>query len=385
MKKFLKILVGLAITLTFYSFYLTKPYLLRYLGAKMSPLYKKETLFETGNLGLNSPQIETIFVEIAEKVNPAVVNVKGEHIQEKGLENYFPDWREFFPNWFNLEKKDWPEKKNRSLPKSQGSGFIINRKGYIITNYHVIEDADRIVITLFNRKKLTANLIGTDPDTDLALLKVDTLEELPVLFLGDSKTLKVGEWVVAFGNPFGLSHTVTVGVISGIGRSMGITTYEDFIQTDAPINYGNSGGPLLNIKGEVIGLNTAIIPDGEGIGFAIPANIIRKVIDDLVQRGWVIRGWLGVEIQPLTPELARTLEISVGEGVLINQVYRGSPAYESGLQKGDIVLEYDHRKISSPRELKSLVANTQAGHVVEVVVKRDKHLQTIKVEVGQRL
>jgi len=384
MRTFLKGFIGVSILLSFYFVYLAKPYLVKYVEAKLSRPYEIETLFETGDLHLDTTQLETIFVEIAEKVNPGVVNVKGERSQRKSLEDYFPDWGKSLMDWLDLK---WlkPDKRNSFLPKSQGSGFIINRKGYIVTNYHVIEGTDRIVVTLFNDKKLTARLVGADPDTDLALLKVNASEELPVLFLGDSRALKVGEWVMAIGNPFGLSHSVTVGIVSGTGRSMGLATYEDFIQTDASINYGNSGGPLLNVKGEVVGVNTAIIPDGEGIGFAIPTDIIRKVVEDLARKGEVIRGWLGVEIQPLTPELAQAFEIPSGEGVLINQVYRGSPAEESGLQRGDILIEYDHRKISSPRELKNLVANTQVGHVVELIVKRDKSLQVIKVAVGQRL
>jgi Do/DeqQ family serine protease len=381
MANVVKVVAGLALILSLYSVYenLVKPYWLRSVSG-----LDKGSIFETGNLNLHTAQLETIFIEMAEKASPAVVNIRGEHLQEKSFVDYLPDWGKFFMNWLDSKSSDLDRKK-WVLPRSQGSGFIINRKGYIITNYHVIEDADRIVITLFNNKKLAAHLIGTDSDTDLALLKVDTLEELPVLFLGDSKSVRVGEWVVAIGNPFGLSHSLTVGVVSGTGRSMGITTYEDFIQTDAPINYGNSGGPLLNIKGEAIGMNTAIIPDGEGIGFAIPANVIRKVIDDIAQKGQVIRGWLGIEIQSLTPELAEAFEVPDEEGVLVNQVYRGSPAYEGGLQRGDIIVEYDHRKISSPRELKSLVANTPIGEVVELVVKRDKNLRVIKVAIGQRL
>ncbi|HWP46287.1 MAG TPA: trypsin-like peptidase domain-containing protein [Candidatus Limnocylindrales bacterium] len=376
-----KVVVSLALIFSLYSIYnnLIKPSWLRNVSGS-----DKGSIFETGNLNLHTAQLETIFIEMAEKASPAVVNVRGERLQGKSLVDYLPDWGKFFMNWLDSKPSNW-DKKKWILPRSQGSGFIINRKGYIVTNYHVIEDADRIVITLFDNKKLTATLIGADSETDLALLKVNALEELPVLFLGNSKSVRVGEWVVAIGNPFGLSHSLTVGVISGTGRSMGITTYEDFIQTDASINYGNSGGPLLNIKGEAIGMNTAIIPDSEGIGFAIPANIIRKVIDDIAQKGQVIRGWLGIEIQSLTPELAEAFEVPAEDGVLINQVYRGSPAYEGGLQRGDIIVEYDHRKVSSPRELKSLVANTPIGEVVELVVKRDKNLQVVKVVVGQRL
>jgi S1-C subfamily serine protease len=235
-----------------------------------------------------------------------------------------------------------------------------------------------------NNKEAKGKVVGTDPKTDLAVIRVATTEDLPVVSLGDSDKLHVGEWAIAIGNPFGLDHTLTVGVISATGRSeVGIAAYENFIQTDASINPGNSGGPLLNIRGEVIGINTAIVASGQGIGFAIPVNMARKVMEDLVRRGKVTRGWLGVGIQPLTPELAKSFGISIDEGVLVNQVMPKSPAETAGLKTGDLILSIDGKPVKEPRELQRIIAEAEVGKSMELTFLREKTKHSVKVQVGE--
>ena len=227
-------------------------------------------------------------------------------------------------------------------------------------------------------------MVGSDPKTDLAVIRVSTKEDLPVATLGNSDALHVGEWAIAIGNPFGLDHTLTVGVISATGRSeVGVAAYENFIQTDASINPGNSGGPLLNIRGEVIGINTAIVASGQGIGFAIPANMARKVMDDLVKKGKVTRGWLGVGIQPLTPELAKGFGVSADEGILVNQVMPKSPAEAAGLKTGDLILMVDGKPVKDPRTLQRIIAETDIGKSLEFTILREKTKHTVKVQIGE--
>jgi len=235
-----------------------------------------------------------------------------------------------------------------------------------------------------NKQEATGKIVGTDPRTDLAVIRVSTKEDLPVVALGNSDTLHVGQWAVAIGNPFGLDHTLTVGVISATGRSeVGIAAYENFIQTDASINPGNSGGPLLNVRGEVIGINTAIVASGQGIGFAIPVNMARKVMEDLVKRGKVTRGWLGVGIQPLTPELAKSFALTADEGILVNQVMPKSPAEAAGLKTGDLILGVDGKPLKDPRELQRIIAETEIGKSLEFSILRGKTKRTVKVQVGE--
>ncbi len=327
---------------------------------------------------------ENPFVRVAELVTPAVVNIStvstgrgrspSELFRPFGNEPFF---RDFFDRFF----EGMPRQRRQS---SLGSGVIIDKGGLILTNNHVIKDADEITVKFANKQEAKGRIVGTDPKTDLAVIRVSARDDLPVVTLGDSDALHVGEWAIAIGNPFGLDHTLTVGVISATGRSeVGIAAYENFIQTDASINPGNSGGPLLNIRGEVIGINTAIVASGQGIGFAIPVNMARRVMADLVKKGKVTRGWLGVGIQPLTPELAKSFGLSAEEGILVNQVMPKSPAEAAGLKTGDLILSVDGKPLKDPRELQRIIAETEVGKRIELTILRDKARRTVKVQVGE--
>jgi len=327
---------------------------------------------------------ENPFVRVAEMVTPAVVNIstvttgKGRNPTEQfrpfGNDPFF---RDFFDRFF----EGMPRQRRQT---SLGSGVIIDKSGLILTNNHVIKDADEITVKFANKQEAKGKIVGTDPKTDLAVIRVSTKEDLPVVALGNSDALHVGEWAIAIGNPFGLDHTLTVGVISATGRSeVGIAAYENFIQTDASINPGNSGGPLLNIRGEVIGINTAIVASGQGIGFAIPVNMARKVMEDLVKKGKVTRGWLGVGIQSLTPELAKSFGVGVDGGILVNQVMPKSPAEAAGLKTGDLILIVDGKPVKDPRELQRIIGDTEIGKSIELTILRDKARQTVKVQVGE--
>jgi len=326
---------------------------------------------------------ENPFVQVAEHVTPSVVNIStvttGKRRPESELFRPFgndPYFRDFFDQFF----EGMPRRQQQT---SLGSGVVIDKSGLILTNNHVIKDADEITVRFSNKREAKGKVVGTDGKTDLAVIRVAAKEELPVARLGDSDALRVGEWAIAIGNPFALGHTLTVGVVSATGRSeVGIAAYENFIQTDASINPGNSGGPLLNVRGEVIGINTAIVASGQGIGFAIPINMARKVMDDLVKKGKVTRGWLGVGIQPLSPELAKSFGVS-GEGVLINQVMPKSPAEAAGLRVGDLILSIDGKRIKDPRELQRIIADADIGKTMEVQILREKEKRTLKAQVGE--
>jgi len=317
------------------------------------------------------PLASNIFVEIAKKQNPAVVNVSNKSKAKALPRQNFPvprpgpgqrrspdPFRDFYDRFFR-------ERPNQQPKKGMGSGFVIDKEGHILTNYHVIEGADEIVVTLEDKgkeKEYTATLIGSDSKTDIALVKIKREPgdntEFPFLRLGSSENLEVGEWVVAIGNPFGLSHTVTVGVVSALGRSIGAGPYDEFIQTDASINPGNSGGPLINIEGEVIGINTAIISGSTGgnvgIGFAIPINIAKGILKDLKETGSVTRGWLGVMIQKITPELKKSFGLSQSEGALVGDVIPNGPADKGGVKRGDVITRFNNQVV---REMGDLPKN----------------------------
>ena len=267
-----------------------------------------------------------------------------------------------------------------------GTGFIFHEDGYVATNHHVVADADEVTVTLHDGREFDAEVVGTDPDTDLAVLKISASEPLPYVEFADSDQVRVGDPIVAIGNPFGLGGTVTAGIVSAGGRMIGAGRYDDFLQIDAPINRGNSGGPTFDLEGKVIGINTAIqSPTGGnvGIGFAIPSNQAERIIEDLRDDGKVDRGWLGVHIQSLDEDLARTLGLDDAKGALVAQVTPDSPAASAGFEQGDVILTYDGRQIEDLRDLTSAVADTGAGTEVEVVVWRDGTEQTIEVEIGQ--
>jgi Do/DeqQ family serine protease len=324
------------------------------------------------------------FVRVAERVTPSVVNIStvttGKGRASAELFHPFgndPFFRDFFDRFF----EGMPHRRQQA---SLGSGLIIDKSGLILTNNHVVKDADEITVKFADKHEVKGKVVGTDPKTDLAVIRVSSKEDLPVAVLGDSDVLHVGEWAIAIGNPFGLDHTLTVGVVSATGRSeVGIATYENFIQTDASINPGNSGGPLLNIKGEVIGINTAIVASGQGIGFAIPVNMARKVMGDLVKKGKVTRGWLGVGIQRLTPELAKSFGVNPDDGILVSQVMPKGPAEAAGLKTGDLILSVDGKPLKDPRQLQTMIAETDIGNSMTLSILREKEKHTIKVKVGE--
>jgi serine protease Do len=271
------------------------------------------------------------------------------------------------------------EQKRRSL----GSGFLVSADGYILTNNHVVEKADEVTVTLLDKEEFKAKVVGTDPKTDIALIKIETSKKLPFVTLGDSDKLEIGEWVVAIGNPFGLGHTVTAGIVSAKGRIIGSGPYDDFIQTDASINPGNSGGPLFNLKGEVVGINTAIIQGGQGIGFATPVQLARSVLDQLKDKGKVTRGWLGVYIQRLTPDVAEKLGVPGKQGALVSDVTKEGPAEKAGVKSGDVIVAFNGKEIKDEHELPAVVASTKPGKKVDVKVVRDGKEVVIPVTVAE--
>jgi Do/DeqQ family serine protease len=304
------------------------------------------------------------FITLSQKVTPSVVNIST--VSKKKLVKPFFQFSPFFDDFFGEQQPRF--RRDTSL----GSGFIINRQGYILTNDHVVRDAETIKVKLSNETVYNGKIVGGDPKTDIAVIKIDSKEDLPVAVLGDSDKLKVGQWAIAIGNPFGLDRTLTVGVISATGRSnMGIETYEDFIQTDASINPGNSGGPLLNINGEVIGINTAIVAAGQGIGFAIPINMAKHVTEQLIKKGSVSRGWLGVSIQPVTDEIAASFGMKKAAGALVNEVMKESPAAKAGIRQGDIIVGLDGKEIKDVRQLQRVTADTPMGKRVEAKIYRE--------------
>jgi serine protease Do len=271
---------------------------------------------------------------------------------------------------------------NRQI-QGTGSGFIISADGYILTNNHVVEAAKEVAVTIGDTQEYQAQVVGRDPKTDLAVLKITPREPLPVPSLGDSDQLRVGDWVLAIGNPFGLSHTVTSGIVSAKGRVIGAGPYDNFIQTDASINPGNSGGPLYNMKGEVVGINTAIVPNGQGIGFAIPINTAKPLIPQLMSKGEVTRGYLGVTIQTLTPELAKALNLKDHKGVLVGDVVPEGPANKAGIQRGDVIVSFDKKGVEEARDLSTLVAETPVGKDAPVTVLRNGVEHQISVKIGK--
>ena len=247
----------------------------------------------------------------------------------------------------------------------------------------MVEDADQIKVKFANGKEYEAKVVGRDPKTDLAVVKIGGATDLQPLTLGNSDDLKVGSWVVAVGSPFGLEQTVTAGIVSAKGRMIGSGPYDNFIQTDASINPGNSGGPLINMKGEVVGINTAIIADGQGIGFAIPINMAKEIVPQLEEKGHVTRGWLGVSIQEMTPELAKSLGLKEKEGALVAQVVSGSPAEKAGIEQGDVIVEFDGKEITDSKDLPRIVASTPVGESVMVKVSRDGKVMDRQVKLGE--
>jgi Do/DeqQ family serine protease len=325
--------------------------------------------------------LEDAFTSVADRVTPAVVNVSTVASKASAPGEDPEKFREFFGEEF-YEK--YFRRRPREDARASGSGVIVDPKGYILTNNHVVENAREITVRLSDSRKFTATLVGRDPKTDLAVLKIDSPTPLPVAEMGDSDRLKVGQWAIAIGNPFGLDRTVTVGIISATARTrVGVTTYENFIQTDASINPGNSGGPLLNLDGRVIGVNTAIVAAGQGIGFSIPINEARLVMNQLIKSGRVVRGWLGVAIQDVTDELSRSFGVREREGVLVADVIKGGPAEKAGVRAGDVVVEFNGVKIREVPDLQRRVAGVAPGEKVKLTVVRDKQMVPVTVAIGE--
>jgi len=314
------------------------------------------------------------FVELAKQLKPTVVNIgteKKPKLQRRQQQRPYGNspfgndpFQDFFDRFF---EEQIPQQRQRSL----GSGFIISQDGYILTNNHVVDGADEIKVKFENGRELKGEVKGSDAKLDIELIKVTSDEKLPVASLGDSDELQVGEWVMAVGNPFGLSETVTAGIVSAKGRVIGSGPYDDFIQTDASINPGNSGGPLFNSKGEVVGINSAIIAGGQGIGFAIPVNMAKSIITQLRESSKVTRGWIGVSIQPVTKDLADSFGLAGEKGALVSEVLSESPAEKGGVKTGDIIVSFDGKEIREMNDLPRMVAATPAGKSVNVHLIRD--------------
>ena len=328
------------------------------------------------------------FSELAATVSPAVVHIRVEKtIKGNGPamgpfgQNPFGDneqFRDFFGRHYGNQRQ--PEQKQAA----QGSGFIIDKSGLIVTNNHVVAGSDKITVILKDESQYDAKVIGLDPVTDIALIKINPKKDLPVAKLGSSDDLKVGEWVIAIGAPFGLEHTVTAGIVSAKGRVIGSGPYDDFIQTDASINPGNSGGPLINMKGEVVGINTMIIAGGQGIGFAIPVNQAKGVIAQLETNGEVTRGWLGVTIQDVNEDLANYYGLKGKSGALVDSVVPGDPADRAGIQPKDIITEVNGKAITNSHDLTNLAASLQVGETASVTVLRNGKPETLEVKIGKR-
>ena len=336
---------------------------------KLSTLLTAMTLLQSG--AVSAKAITPDFVELAKKLKPAVVNISTsktiapqrslQHPRNPFGQDPFDD---FFNRFFDAPQHPY---KQRSL----GSGFVISNDGYVLTNNHVVAGADEIKVKLSDGREFKANIKGTDEKLDLAVLKIDVKGALPIAELGDSDAIQVGEWVMAIGNPFGLNQTVTAGIVSATGRVIGSGPYDDYIQTDASINPGNSGGPLFDAKGKVIGINTAIIAGGQGIGFAIPINMAKAVLPQLEGSGKVTRGWLGVAIQPVTPELAQSFGVKGENGALVSEVTKDGPADKAGVKIGDIIVEFDGKQIHEMNSLPRDVASTPLGKKVKIKFLRN--------------
>lgn len=333
----------------------------------------------------NRAQVPASFADVVKQVSPSVVNIYSTKIIKANpyIMPFFDD--PFLRRFFGFDLPQRQQQQRSFKEQSLGSGVIVTEDGYILTNNHVVDGADEIKIILYNNEEFDAKVVGKDPQTDVAVLKVDA-KKLPAATLGDSSVLEVGDIVLAIGNPFGLGHTVTMGIVSAKGRSnLGIVNYEDFIQTDASINPGNSGGALVDVKGRLIGINTAIFSrtgGNMGIGFAIPINLAKDVMSQILETGKVRRGYLGILLQPITAKLAKEFGLSDKTGALVSEVSQDSPAEKAGIKPGDVIVEFDGKKIEDANQLRWIVAKTKPGANVEVRIIRDGKQKTLQVKVG---
>jgi serine protease Do len=338
---------------------------------------------QNGQLSTTASTLPGSFAELAERLSPTVVNVQVTKVAQMGA---FPlpegpegPSGEFFRRFF----QDTPHRPEPHRMHGSGSGVIISHDGYILTNHHVVDGAQEVTVTMADQQVYKARVVGRDPKTDLAILKIEAKEPLPTASMSDSDQLKVGDWVLAIGNPFGLSHSVTAGIVSAKGRVIGAGPYDDFIQTDAPINPGNSGGPLFNMQGEMVGINTAIVSSGQGIGFAIPINIAKPLIPQLERTGEVTRGYLGVSIQSISAELAKAFKLEDRQGALVAEVVPGSPAARAGIRQGDVIVAFNGKAVKDAHDLPPMAAETPVGQKVTVTVRRDGVTQQLPITVGK--
>ena len=353
--------------------------LIFFLSFSMVQAISAETEENKPNLTLEA--FSNSIADIAEKVGPAVVNIDTVRMVKTTDIPFFDDpiFKRFFGREFEEYRKTIPQ-------KGTGSGFIISQEGYVLTNEHVVRKAEKIKVTLSDGREFTGNVVGSDVSSDMAIVKIPA-NNLPTVTLGDSDKLRVGEVVIAIGNPYGLQQTVTMGVVSAKGRSIplgeGEQVYRNFIQTDTAINPGNSGGPLLNTKGEVVGINTAIIPYAQGIGFAIPINAAKKNIDDLITLGKVRRSWLGVYIQEVTPEIAEQFNLKEAKGVLVGDVIKDSPAEEAGISRGDIITKVNDQEVNSTGELQDKIRDIDIGKNANIEIIREGKVISFIVKIGE--
>ena len=354
--------------------------------------------FQGAEAAKNAPvrMVPDNFSVLAKDVSPAVVHIRvektvkggGTELHHFGNQPFQGDerFKDFFDDFFGRRSPHQfkPRNPHEFKQKGLGTGFIIGQDGFIVTNNHVIKDADQITVVLKDEREFDAEIVGRDAQTDLALIKIDADKDLPTARLGSSDDLQVGEWVAAIGSPFGLEHTVTAGIVSAKGRVIGSGPYDDFIQTDASINPGNSGGPLINMQGEVVGINTAIIAGGQGIGFAIPIDLANSIIGQLKTDGEVTRGWLGITIQDLKEDLAEYYGVDGQKGVLVASVIPGDPADQAGIKPNDIIIDVNGGKVTTSRELTAKSATLAVGENATVKVLRDGKEKTLNVKVGKR-
>lgn len=342
---------------------------------------------ETSDIPTKSPNFPIVsspnlIADIVEKVGDGVVNIDVVKMAKQKVFNPFGN-SEDFGFGFRLNPEFQDMFKERLIPlKGAGSGFIIDQKGYILTNSHVVKEADKIKVTLKNGKSYDAKIIGSDTGLDLAVIKIDA-PNLPVLKMGDSSKLRIGEWIIAIGNPYQFSNTVTVGIVSALGRRLEGLEHKDLIQTDAAINPGNSGGPLLDLKGEVVGINVAIAAGAEGIGFAIPINAAKTVLDELITKGRIIRPWLGIYMRDVDEKAAKYLDLPVPEGVIIMDVAKDSPAEKMGLKKYDVVKTINNEKMKNTEDILNKVKNSKPGDKLEIIVFREGENKTIHGKIGE--
>ncbi len=354
-------------------------------------------VFAIPEVGLNAPSENTLvqtssFANLIQTVKPAVVNISVTGKQTDGAGLARPNFElppgspfeDLFKHFFDGNPQARPDLGGKRQTRAMGSGFIIDASGYLVTNHHVIDDGNTITVKLNDGSKHAAKVIGTDPKTDLALLKIDTDKPLPFVTFGDSNQARVGDWVIAIGNPFGLGGTATTGIISARGRDIQSGPFDDYIQIDAPINQGNSGGPLFDTSGRVVGVNTAIYsPNGGsvGIGFAIPSTMVESVVEQLRAEGRVERGWLGVTIQPVDDDVANSLQMSETQGALVANVASGGPAAQAGIRPGDVILSFNGNKVANMKDLPWLVADVKAGRKVNIEVWRGGKKRSLKATV----